>query len=603
MSAKGVDIASYFLRDRIYSNKVLACVREYICNAVDEHVKHNIKRPVAVKIEQKNDEFLWSVRDFAKGLDEHGIRNIFGMYFESTKSNTNTMIGGFGIGSKAAHCYTDTFYIKSHNNGVCTFYACVLGGGDKGVPIGEIYKIDESPSEETGIEISFNIKNSDLYSFRDTTTKFVETFGNPDIIEFETHSGDKITPLKAKDVRVVDGITYHLYDKNTNITSSVLSIRMGGVVYKTIHIENVNGYITADVPIGKLTIPISREHLESTQSNDTVIGNILNAIQDMKSKDTSSVPNLKMGEFLIKAYSSNSYYSKNVIDCGWFTLSIWECYPKQAKVYPLFKSFAFSHGTLIEPINGKVRVYVTHNPRTHANWVKRLYAHTNTNIIFIQEHIKNAHVDTCEDVDFSDIEFIDIRKAGIPAIVKNKPDPDKIVRYSVYRNGRTTSYSIQELEDIVTKETGYEVEKDWYKKANNMQSLISRTVAFKKTAGWNGTVVFSKTAFQELLKMGWISNLSQEYALKRSEIIKKQRELDAVADIESRIRRLFRIKINEKAVIRISKNPNLIERLTELNKKILEEDTVRARVLRIVQNSYSSESITRSDLRKILKLV
>ena len=84
MSAKGMDIAAYFLRDKIYNDKVLACVREYICNAVDEHKKYNIERPVVVKIDTIKSAKTWSVRDYAKGLDEQGIRNIFGMYFEST---------------------------------------------------------------------------------------------------------------------------------------------------------------------------------------------------------------------------------------------------------------------------------------------------------------------------------------------------------------------------------------------------------------------------------------------------------------------------------------------------------------------------------------
>jgi hypothetical protein len=152
MSAKGMDIASYFLRDKIYSDKALACIREYICNAVDEHTKHDIQSPVDVLIKPDDDNNpMWSVRDYAKGLSEDGVRNIFGMYFESTKSGTNDMIGGFGIGSKSAHCYTDTFYVRSWFEGVCTLYACVLGGGSKGVPVGEIYKIDEQPTSESGI--------------------------------------------------------------------------------------------------------------------------------------------------------------------------------------------------------------------------------------------------------------------------------------------------------------------------------------------------------------------------------------------------------------------------------------------------------------------
>ena len=34
------------------------------------------------------------VRDYAAGLSEYDIRNVFGMYFRSTKSNSNNQIGG-----------------------------------------------------------------------------------------------------------------------------------------------------------------------------------------------------------------------------------------------------------------------------------------------------------------------------------------------------------------------------------------------------------------------------------------------------------------------------------------------------------------------------
>ena len=50
MDNHGRDMATYFLRDKIYSNKIQAVVREYICNAVDEHNKHGVDRPVEIKM-------------------------------------------------------------------------------------------------------------------------------------------------------------------------------------------------------------------------------------------------------------------------------------------------------------------------------------------------------------------------------------------------------------------------------------------------------------------------------------------------------------------------------------------------------------------------
>jgi HSP90 family molecular chaperone len=158
MDANGADMATYYLRDKIYSDKILAVVREYCCNALDEHKKHGIDRAVNVGISEDGDVKTFFVRDYAKGLSENDIRNVFGMYFRSTKSGGNDQIGGFGIGSKAAHSYTDTFYVKSYHDGKCTLYACALGGGNSGVPVGHILKVSESPSDETGLEVSLEIK-------------------------------------------------------------------------------------------------------------------------------------------------------------------------------------------------------------------------------------------------------------------------------------------------------------------------------------------------------------------------------------------------------------------------------------------------------------
>ena len=46
MDAQGMDMATFFFRDKIYNNKIEAVVREYVCNAIDEHKKFGIDKPV-----------------------------------------------------------------------------------------------------------------------------------------------------------------------------------------------------------------------------------------------------------------------------------------------------------------------------------------------------------------------------------------------------------------------------------------------------------------------------------------------------------------------------------------------------------------------------
>jgi len=165
MSAKGADIAGFFLRDKIYTQKELAVVREYMTNAIDEHIKHGIKRKVDVKVPTEADP-VFKVRDYANGLSDEGVRQVFGMYFESTKQGDNKQIGGFGIGSKAGYAYAKSFIVTSWHDGMKTTYLFSLEGGGYGK--GTIRELNKEESDEpTGLEVSVTVKSDHVYSFRE----------------------------------------------------------------------------------------------------------------------------------------------------------------------------------------------------------------------------------------------------------------------------------------------------------------------------------------------------------------------------------------------------------------------------------------------------
>src|SRR5438309_316787 len=88
------------LSAHIYSNKILAIIRELSSNAYDAHVAagtahlpFNVHLPNAL-------EPHFSIRDFGTGLDRDSILHIYTTYFESTKTDTNEQIGCLGLGSK-----------------------------------------------------------------------------------------------------------------------------------------------------------------------------------------------------------------------------------------------------------------------------------------------------------------------------------------------------------------------------------------------------------------------------------------------------------------------------------------------------------------------
>jgi hypothetical protein len=156
-SAKAFGILS----SGLYANKIRAIIREYSCNAVDSHTEAgNLDTPFDVHLPNTLEPWF-AVRDYGVGLDEQQVRNIFTTYFESTKAETDDLIGGLGLGSKSAFSFTDNFTIVAIKGGVKRVYTAFIN--DQGVPsiapMGE-----EASNEPNGVEIRFAVEDS--YDFR-----------------------------------------------------------------------------------------------------------------------------------------------------------------------------------------------------------------------------------------------------------------------------------------------------------------------------------------------------------------------------------------------------------------------------------------------------
>lgn len=146
ISHKNIAKATYFLRDKIYSDKLKAAITETLTNAIDEHRKHKVARPVDVFI--FDTELV--IRDYAAGLSEEKVFGIFFQYFESTKSNNDYDIGGFGIGAKAPGAYSSEYYVNSYYNGKKTSYCSIVDGYES-----KASKVFEAPTDanNTGIAV------------------------------------------------------------------------------------------------------------------------------------------------------------------------------------------------------------------------------------------------------------------------------------------------------------------------------------------------------------------------------------------------------------------------------------------------------------------
>ncbi len=151
------------LRDTLYSDKIMAVLREYGANAWDAHRsigKHEV--PISVTIPTTADTTL-TIRDFGPGLSREDVFNVFTQYGASTKRKSDTQVGMLGIGSKSGFAYADSFTITSWHDGMKRVYVAVLDPSDKGL----INLLHEEPcsQDETGVQIQIAAKQHDIREF------------------------------------------------------------------------------------------------------------------------------------------------------------------------------------------------------------------------------------------------------------------------------------------------------------------------------------------------------------------------------------------------------------------------------------------------------
>ena len=165
-SAKAFGILS----SGLYANKIRAVIRELSCNAVDSHVAAG-KRDVPFDVHLPNQLEPWfAVRDYGLGLNQAQVTNIYTTYFESTKTASNELIGGLGLGSKSPFAYTDNFTVTATRDGVKGIYTAFIN--ESGVP--SIALMTETATDEpNGVEVKFSVNDRADFQRFSTEAEYV----------------------------------------------------------------------------------------------------------------------------------------------------------------------------------------------------------------------------------------------------------------------------------------------------------------------------------------------------------------------------------------------------------------------------------------------
>lgn len=167
------------LSDKLYSDKVLAVVREYMANAFDACIEAGNETPIVVTVPTPLSP-VFKVRDFGLGLSKDRVLDVFIKMGRSTKRNDNGQVGAFGIGGKSFRAYGDSLNIVSIFNGVETTYTAQkeANGGNRLFVIRE-----QRTTEPSGIEISISVNPKDIGTFESKILHMAKFFRVPPVLK------------------------------------------------------------------------------------------------------------------------------------------------------------------------------------------------------------------------------------------------------------------------------------------------------------------------------------------------------------------------------------------------------------------------------------
>jgi hypothetical protein len=266
-SAKAFEILS----SNLYQNKILAVIRETVCNAADAHTV--AKRPIShIRVHLPTyTEPYFAVRDFGAGLSRDDAMTLYTTYFQSTKDADNSQIGGFGLGSKSPFAVADQFTVTSWHGGTKNTYVCYKQDG-----LPRVNAVGSVPcGGETGIEVRVAVPIRDLSAtvWQTEARSLFRWWPEKPIMNVNVLIDDDVsdpTSVLLKSDTLVDGLPAWAFYKAG--TGTGLCVVMGRVPY-TLNLYAIPGmpadlqkkflhkHMMLALPIGAVDISPSRETL------------------------------------------------------------------------------------------------------------------------------------------------------------------------------------------------------------------------------------------------------------------------------------------------------------------------------------------------------
>ena len=271
-SAKAFEILS----GSLYSDRILAIVRELSCNCYDSHVAAGKKNtPFKMHLPTAGEPYF-SVEDFGIGLSHEDITNLYSTYFASEKAEQNDLIGSFGLGSKVPFCYTSEFRVISRHGGKERLYKAFVDGGFPALKLEQ-----ENDTNLTGMEVYFKVAASDFSEFQSKAALALEFFDPQPIFNYNIGTQKKSYRLQGDNWKIRKQLNSYSYDRSIRAIQGMVSYNVTKIDdsrMDNVQKQMMNQPIDLFFDIGELSVAPSRETLTN---DDQTINAILSRLSEV----------------------------------------------------------------------------------------------------------------------------------------------------------------------------------------------------------------------------------------------------------------------------------------------------------------------------------
>lgn len=426
---KGMAHIFGILRNQLYSDKILAVVREYSTNATDAHCEVGTPQtPIDVTVPTRLDP-SFKVRDYGPGLSPEEVKFVYSMYGESSKRDTNDQVGHFGLGSKAAFAYSDSWTITSYYGGFKYLYSAHIGENE----LGTVSLFSKTKTtENNGIEICVPIRNSDIEAFY-TACKYLYPF-----FKIKPRILGKSFEIGLPGNKQISGKGWAKYTNTDETCFSGSVVVMGGVPYPLFFNDYIEGCLSDngistrtwdtgsfcrlwcfDVPIGSVEISASREALQYTDKTNKYIVKMLidckKKLAKKLKKNINDCPDLRNA---LSTYQSLLKQYRGVFD-------------KNTNIKNPFSSWK---GTDVTSFATGFSLYDTDH-----SFIAVYYSKTSNNIWRRQKQAFTLHVSSSTGIIIKDTNSFTLKR--LRAISEKHPEWDNVIMFEKHLDERPEGYT------------------------------------------------------------------------------------------------------------------------------------------------------------------